>query len=338
MPTMPKRRLGKSGREVSALGLGCMGMSDFYGPADEAESIATIHAALDAGIMLLDTGDFYGMGHNEMLLREALKDCRRDQVFIQVKFGAQRDVAGAFLGNDARPAAVKTALAYTLRRLGTDYVDLYQPARLDPAVPIEETVGAIADCVRAGYVRYVGLSEMGALTIRRAHAVHPITAVQLEYSLMSRSLEAAILPTVRELGIGVTAYGVLSRGLLADPRRTPPTGRDFRAHFPRFQGDAFESNQRLVAALQQIAAEYNASTAQLAVAWVLSRGNDIIPLIGARTRAQLHEALGALDVSLGPYELERIAKSVPADRVIGARYGAAQMAMLDSESREKPAG
>ncbi len=338
MATMPKRRLGKSGPEVSALGLGCMGMSDFYGPADETESIATIHAALDAGITLLDTGDFYGMGHNELLLREALKDRRRDQLFIQVKFGAQRDRAGAFLGYDARPAAVKTALAYTLRRLGTDYVDLYQPARLDPAVPIEETVGAIADCVRAGYVRYVGLSEMGARTIRRAHAVHPITGVQLEYSLMSRGLEAAILPTVRELGMGVTAYGVLSRGLLADPRRKPPTGQDFRAHFPRFQGDAFEGNQRLVAALQQIAADHSVSTAQLAVAWVLSRGNDIIPLIGARTRAQLHEALGALDVSLGPDDLQRIAKSVPADRVIGTRYGPAQMAMLDSESRDNPAG
>ena len=278
------RRLGANGPEVSALGLGCMGMSDFYGPAAGAESLATIQAALDAGITLFDTGDFYGMGHNELLLREALRGGRRGRVFLQVKFGAQRDRTGAFLGFDARPSAVKTALAYTLRRLDTDYVDLYQPARLDPAVPIEDTVGAIADCVRAGYVRHVGLSEMGAVTIRRAHAVHPITAVQIEYSLMSRSLETAILPTVRALGIGVTAYGVLSRGLLSDPRRRPPAGPDFRAHFPRFQGENLRRNQMLVEALQGIAAEKGVTPAQLAIAWVLSRGVDVLPLIGARTR------------------------------------------------------
>ena len=325
------RRLGKDGPEVFILGLGCMGMSDFYGPTEEAESLATIHAALDAGITLFDTGDFYGMGRNELLLREALKGGNRERVFLQVKFGAQRDPAGAFLGFDARPTAVKTALAYTLKRLGTDYVDLYQPARLDPAVPIEDTVGAIVDCVRDGYVRHIGLSEMGAATIRRAHAVHPIMAVQLEYSLMSRSLEREILPTVRELGIGVTAYGVLSRGLLSGSRRQPLAGQDFRGHFPRFQGGNLQRNLALVQALQGIAQEKGATPAQLAIAWVLSRGTDIVPLIGARTRAQLREALGALDIALGPEDLDRIARTVPADEVAGARYGSAQMAMLDSE-------
>jgi len=308
-----------------------MGMSDFYGPADEAESLATIHAALDAGITLLDTGDFYGMGHNELLLREVLKGGRREQVFIQVKFGAQRDRTGAFLGYDARPAAVKTALAYTLRRLNTEYVDLYQPARLDPAVPIGETVGAIADCVRAGYVRHIGLSEMGAGTIRRAHAVHPITAVQLEYSVMSRGIEAAILPAVRALGIGVTAYGVLSRGLLSDARRTAPSGPDFRAHFPRFQGENLQKNRALVQALQDMAAARGAKPAQLAIGWVMSRGDDIVPLVGARTRAQLSEAIGALGLQLTAEELDRISRIVPDDQVAGTRYGPAQMAMLDSE-------
>jgi aryl-alcohol dehydrogenase-like predicted oxidoreductase len=326
-----KRRLGANGPELSVLGLGCMGMSDFYGPAEEAESIATIQTALEAGITLLDTGDFYGMGHNELLLREALKGRKRDRIFLQVKFGAQRDPAGAFIGYDARPAAVKTALAYSLKRLGTDYVDLYQPARLDPAVPIEETVGAIADLVRAGHVRHIGLSEMDAATIRRAHAVHSITAVQLEYSLMSRSLEVAILPAVRALGIGVTTYGVLSRGLLSGPRRLPPGTGDFRAHFPRFQGQNFQRNLGLVHGLLGIAEEKGVTPAQLAIAWVLSRGTDIVPLIGARTRAQLGEALGALDLTLGAADLERIALAVPAEQVGGARYGPTQMAMLDSE-------
>jgi len=328
------RRLGKAGPEVSIIGLGCMGMSDFYGPADETESLSTIRAALDAGITLLDTGDFYGMGHNELLLREALKGSRRERLFIQVKFGAQRDPTGAFLGYDARPAAVKTALAYTLRRLNTEYVDLYQPARLDPAVPIEDTLGAVADCVRAGYVRHIGLSEMGADTIRCAHAVHPIIAVQLEYSLMSRGLEREILPAVRALGIGVTAYGVLSRGLLSDAQRKPPAGSDFRAHFPRFQGENLQQNQALVQALHRIATGRGVTPTQLAIAWVLSRGDDIVPLIGARTRAQLSEAMGALEISLTAEELDRIARIVPADQVAGTRYGPAQMAMLDSERPE----
>jgi len=325
------RRLGRTGPEMAALGLGCMGMSDFYGPAERAESLATIEAALEAGVTLLDTGDFYGMGHNELLLRDALHGGKRAQVFLQVKFGAQHDPAGVFVGFDARPAAVKSALAYTLQRLGTDYVDLYQPARLDPAVPIEETIGAIAECVRAGSVRHIGLSEVGAATIRRAHAVHPILAVQLEYSLMSRSLETDILPAVRALGIGITAYGVLSRGLLSGTRREPPSVQDFRRHFPRFQGENFERNRALVGALESIAQEKMVTPAQLAIAWVLSRGTDIVPLIGARTRTQLREALGAFDVVLTRQELARIEQAVPATQVAGTRYGAAQMAMLDSE-------
>jgi len=328
---MRTRTLGQKGPALSLIGLGCMGMSDFYGPADTVESIATIHAALEAGITLLDTGDFYGMGRNELLLREALKGGKRDRVFLQVKFGAQRDPAGAFIGFDARPATVKNALAYTLQRLGTDHVDLYQPSRLDPAVPIEDTVGAIADLVRAGNVRYIGLSEMGAATIRRAHAVHPISAVQLEYSLMSRGIEAEILPTLRDLGIGVTAYGVLSRGLLGSRRRQPPGANDFRAHFPRFQGDTLERNLKLVEPLRAIARETGATPAQLAIAWVLARGTDILPLIGARTREQLNEALGSLDLALTKDEVDRIARAVPVDQVAGTRYGPTQMAMLDSE-------
>ena len=328
---MRTRTLGKNGPALSLIGLGCMGMSDFYGPADTAESIATIHAALEAGITLLDTGDFYGMGRNELLLREALKGGKRERVFLQVKFGAQRDPAGAFIGVDARPATVKNALAYTLQRLGTDHVDLYQPSRLDPAVPIEETVGTIADLVRAGYVRHIGLSEMGAANIRRAHAVHPIAAVQLEYSLMSRGIEAAILPAVRDLGIGVTAYGVLSRGLLSGRRGQPPGANDFRSHFPRFQGENLERNLKLVEALRAIAREKGATPAQLAIAWVLTRGTDILPVIGARTREQLRETLAAPELTLTKDEVDRIARAVPADQVAGTRYAAAQMAMLDSE-------
>src|ERR1700751_6501440 len=214
---MQTTTLGRGGPAVSRAGLGLMGMSGIYGEADDHESIATIRAAIDAGITLLDTGDFYGMGHNELLLRDALRGSgiARDKVFIQVKFGGQRDPSGAFVGHDASPAMVKSSLAYTLTRLGTDYVELYHPARLDPQVPIEDTVGAIAEMVQAGYVRHIGLSEVGADTIRRAHAVHPIAALQIEYSLMSRGIEAEILPAVRELGISITAYGILSRGLLS---------------------------------------------------------------------------------------------------------------------------
>ena len=329
---MDSHELGSNGPVVSRVGFGCLGMSDFYGPADEAENIATIHAALDAGITLLDTGDFYGMGHNELLIRKALRNRRRDTVFIQVKFGAQRDPEGAFIGHDARPAAVKTALAYTLTRLGTDYVDLYQPARLDQNVPIEETVGAIAELVQSGYVHHIGLSEVGADTIRRAHEVHPIAAIQMEYSLMSRTIEAEILPTVRELGIGVTAYGVLSRGLLSSTGLQPLGARDGRTRrFPRFQEENLRRNRELVRALEVIAKEKGATTAQLAIAWVLNRGDDIIPLIGARNRQRLQEALSALDLTLTEEELARIERAVPAERVAGTRYAEAQMSALDSE-------
>ena len=328
---MQTRPLGKNGPTLSALGLGCMALSGAYGAADRAESIATIHAALDAGITLLDTGDFYGMGHNELLLREALQGRDRSKVFIQVKFGAQRGPDGPYLGFDGRPAAVKTALAYTLQRLGTDYVDLYQPARLDPAVPIEETVGAIAELVQAGYVRHIGLSEMGVATIRRAAAVHPIAQLQIEYSLLSRGIEKEILPVVRELGIGITAYGVLSRGLIGRNAGKRPAGNDFRAHSPRWQGENLQHNLALVERLRAIAAEKGATEAQLAIAWVLSRGEDILPLIGAKTRSQLAESLGALDVHLSAEELRRIEEAVPADAVAGARYPEAGMRTLDSE-------
>ncbi|MEZ4515760.1 MAG: aldo/keto reductase [Chloroflexota bacterium] len=329
---MLTRSLGASGLQVSAGGLGCMGMSDLYGPADEAESIATIHAALDAGITLLDTGDFYGMGHNEMLIRDALRGRNREQVAISVKFGVLRDPGGGWNGGDARPVAVKNFLAYTLRRLGTDYIDVYRPSRLDPNVPIEETVGAIAELVQAGYVRYIGLSEVGADTLRRAHAVHPISDLQIEYSLISRGIEDEILPTCRELGIGVTAYGVLSRGLLSGHWSRERAGTpDFRSHLPRFTGENLERNLALVEALRGVAQEQNATVAQIAIAWVLSRGQDIVPLIGARRRERLAESLGALDVELSVTELDMIEQAVPKDAVAGDRYDPRAMSMLDSE-------
>jgi aryl-alcohol dehydrogenase-like predicted oxidoreductase len=335
---MQTTTLGRGGPVVSRAGLGLMGMSGIYGQADDQESIATIHAALDAGITLLDTGDFYGMGHNELLLRDALRrGVPRDSVFIQVKFGGQRDPSGAFIGHDASPAAAKNSLAYTLTRLGTDYVDLYQPARLDPQVPIEETVGAIAEMIRAGYVRHIGLSEVGAETIRRAHAVHPIAALQIEYSLMSRGIEAEILPAVRELGISVTAYGILSRGLLSSgTARLAPD--DPRARFPRFSGDNHARNLELLAALETIAERKGGgevggevTAAQLAIAWVASRGEDIIPLIGTKRRDRLGEALEALDLTLSADDLAAIEAAVPAAAVAGDRYAAAQVAALDSE-------
>jgi aryl-alcohol dehydrogenase-like predicted oxidoreductase len=332
---MDTRTLGTTGLAVSAVGLGCMGMSDFYGPADEAESIATIQAALDAGIILLDTGDYYAAGHNELLIREALGGRKREQAVVSVKFGLMRGPDGRIVGNDLRPLAVKNFLAYTLRRLGTDYVDVYRPGRIFPDVPIEETVGAIGEMVEAGYVRYLGLSEVGAETIRRARAVHPVSDVQIEYSLISRGIEEEILPTCRELGIGVTAYGVLSRGLLSghwSKEREESLGRhDFRASAPRFTGENLERNLALVEALRALADEKDATVAQLAIGWALSRGDDVVPLVGARTRERLAESLGAVDLELTPDDLARIEETVPADAVAGERYHAEQMAILDSE-------
>jgi aryl-alcohol dehydrogenase-like predicted oxidoreductase len=339
---METTTLGRGGPVVSRAGLGLMGMSGIYGEADDQESLATIQAAVDAGITLLDTGDFYGMGHNELLLRDALRrGIPRDSVFVQVKFGGQRDPAGAFIGHDASPAAVKNSLAYTLTRLGTDYIDLYQPARLDPRVPIEDTVGAIAEMVKAGYVRHIGLSEMGADTIRRAHAVHPIAALQIEYSLMSRGIEAEILPAVRELGIAVTAYGILSRGLLSSGTARLAPG-DPRTRFPRFSGDNHARNLELLAALEAMAERVGGgdagrggvTAAQLAIAWVASRGDDIIPLIGTKRRDRLAEALKALDLTLSDDDLAAIEAAVPAGEVAGERYDQAQLANLDAERRQ----
>ena len=325
---MMTRPLGAAGPTVSALSLGCMGMSGMYGPSEEAESIATIHAALDAGINLLDTGDFYGMGHNEMLIGRAIEG-RRNQVLLSVKFGAMRMPPGAFIGLDGRPKAVKNFLSYSLQRLRTDHIDIYRLTRPDPEVPIEDTVGAIAELIQAGYVRYVGMSESGAATVRRAHAVHPVCDLQIEYSLISRGLEREILPTLRELGIAVTAYGVLSRGLLAGSR--PAAKGDFRVNLPRFSGQNFEQNQRVVAAVADIAAERGVSPSQLAIAWVLSRGTDIIPVVGARTRRQLAESLAALDVVLAPEDAARLEQACRAELVAGTRYDAVQMQHLDSE-------
>jgi aryl-alcohol dehydrogenase-like predicted oxidoreductase len=331
---MSYRRLGSTGPETSTLGLGCMGMSDFYGPADRKESIATIHAALEAGITLLDTGDFYGMGHNELLIAEALAAHPREQVRISVKFGALRDPAGAWSGYDSRPAAVKNFLTYSLRRLRVDYIDVYRPARLDPAVPIEDTVGAIAEMITAGYVRQVGLSEVGGATLRRASAVHPISDLQIEYSLVSRGIETEILPVCRELGIGITAYGVLSRGLISGhwSKRRMNAG-DFRAMSPRFQGDNLENNLRLVEQLRAIASDIGCTVAQVAIAWVAAQGADIIPLVGARRRDRLSESLGALSVQLSGEQLHLLTAAAPADAVAGSRYPAAQLAHLDSEKR-----
>lgn len=336
---MKQVRLGKTGTRVSRIGLGAMGMSDLYGPADRAESIATLHAAMDAGITLIDTGDFYGMGHNEMLIREALEGRKREQVLISVKFGALREPGGKWLGYDARPVAVKNFCAYSLKRLGTDCIDIYRPARLDPNVPIEDTVGAIADLVKAGHVRHIGLSEVSAETIRRAHAVHPISDLQIEYSMISRGIEqpdaGGILATARELGIAVTAYGVLSRGLISGHWSQQREGeQDFRGMMsPRFQGDNLRKNLSLVERLREFAASRGASMAQLAIAWVLAQGDDIVPLIGARRRDRLQEALGALDVDLTRADLEQLSQLLPPDAVAGTRYDAAHMAHLDSERR-----
>jgi aryl-alcohol dehydrogenase-like predicted oxidoreductase len=324
----PTRKLGATGPEVFPIALGCMGMSGMYGASDDAESIATIHAAIDAGVNLLDTGDFYGMGHNEMLLGRALRFCR-DQVLLSVKFGAQRGPNGAWLGYDSRPAAVKTALAYSLKRLGVDYLDIYRPARLDPNVPIEDTIGAIAQMVKAGYVRHIGLSEVGPDTIRRAAAVHPIVDLQIEYALVSRNPEAKIFPVLEELGIAATTYGALSRGLLSGSQ--PSGAGDIRTYLPRFKGDNHIANQHLAARLKEFAAAKGITPAQLAIAWVLAKSSSIIPVVGSRTRSQIAEALGALDVRLTPDEMAELEAAVPAEAVAGTRYDPMQMKQLDSE-------
>ena len=333
MTKIATRKLGSTGPIVSAIGLGCMGMSDLYGPADDAESVATIGAALDAGVTLLDTGDYYGMGHNELLIRKALRERGRERVALSVKFGALRDPAGAWLGFDGRPAAVKNFLAYSLRRLGTDHVDIYRPGRLDPTVPIEETVGAIGEMVKAGYVRHVGLSEVGADTVRRAHAAHPISDLQIEYSLLSRGIEDQILPACRQLGVGVTAYGVLSRGLLSGhwSKERALTKGDFRGHAPRFTGANLERNLALVNALRVIADQRHATVAQVAIAWVLSRGPDVVPLVGARRRDALTEAIGAATLALGEDDLRQIESAVPKGAAAGDRYPPGVLAHMDSE-------
>lgn len=329
---MRTRLLGSTGTAVSTIGLGCMGMSGMYGPTERAESMATLHAALEAGINVLDTGDFYGMGHNEMLIGEALRGVPREKLCISVKFGALRDAAGGWSGYDCRPAAVKNFLAYSLQRLGLDYIDIYRPARLDPNVPIEDTVGAIGDMVRAGYVRHIGLSEVGEQTIRRAAATHPICDLQIEYSLISRGIEDGILQTCRELGIGITAYGVLSRGLLSGHwQKAKAAAGDFRAMSPRFQGGNIDHNLALVEALRGIAQAKGASVAQIAIAWVLAQGQDIIPLIGARRRDRLAEAIGSLAVVLTPEDLRAIERAIPKGAAAGDRYPSAQLAHLDSE-------
>jgi aryl-alcohol dehydrogenase-like predicted oxidoreductase len=330
---MQTRKLGRTGPQVAQLGLGLMGMSDLYGPADRGESLATIRAALDAGVTLLDTGDFYGMGHNELLLREALAAGGRERVQISVKYGAMRDPAGNWVGMDTRPAATKNFAAYTLKRLGVEHIDIYRPARLDPNVPIEETMAGLAELVKAGYVKHIGLSEVGSETLRRAHAVHPVADLQIEYSLISRGIENGILQTCRELGIGITAYGVLSRGLISGHWSKQREGeQDFRGlASPRFQGENLDRNLALVEKLRAIAGELGVSVAQVAIAWVAAQGDDIVPLVGARTRVRLQEALASTTLQLSASDLARLEQAVPADAAAGDRYGAHSASSLDSE-------
>jgi aryl-alcohol dehydrogenase-like predicted oxidoreductase len=326
---MQTTNLGKSGPAVGVLGLGAMGMSGAYGLADRSESIATVHAALDAGVTLIDTGDFYGNGHNELLLAEALRGQDRDSYQLSVKFGGLVGPGPSFLGVDTRPVAVKNFVAYSLTRLGVDHIDVYRPARLDPAVPIEDTIGAIAELVDAGLVRHIGLSEVGPETIRRAHAVHPIVDLQIEYSLISRAVETAVLPLLRELGIGMTAYGVLSRGLISGHWQAGRAGPgDVRGFTPRFAAGNVEHNLGLVEELRRIAAVKGCTVAQLAIAWVAAQGPDIVPLVGARTRTRLDEAVPALDVTLTADDLAEIDKALPAGSAKGDRYPTAMMTGL----------
>jgi len=332
---MKTRQLGRTGPKVSEIGLGCMGMSDAYGPADRSESLATIDAAIASGVTLLDTGDFYGSGHNEMLIGEALRRYRRDDILLSVKYGALRDARGMFVGQDCRPAATRNFLAYSLTRLGVDHIDIYRPARLDPAVPIEDTIGAIADLVKAGYVKHIGLSEVGPATIRRAAAVHPISDLQIEYSLVVRGVEEQILPACRELGIAITAYGVLARGLISGhwTKARSEGARDMRQSSSRFVGDDLDHNLRLVEALRAIAESRGASVAEIAVAWVLSRGEDVVPLVGARKRSQWVESSAAASRALSKADLEAIEAAIPAGAAKGERYPPAALAHLDSERK-----
>ncbi|WP_033345562.1 aldo/keto reductase [Catenuloplanes japonicus] len=328
---MQTRRLGSTGPQVGALGLGAMGMSDFYGVTDRAESIRTVHAALDGGVTLIDTGDFYGMGHNELLLAEALRGRDRDSYVLSVKFGALRGVDHGFGPADHRPEAVRNFAAYSLRRLGVDHLDIYRPAGSDPAVPIEETMGAVKELIDAGYVRHAGLSEVGAETVRRAHAVTPIADLQIEYSLITRAVEAEVLPALRELGVGLTAYGVLSRGLISghwNPDRTAAPGDVRGVLSPRFQGGNITHNLALVEALRQVAAAKGCTVAQLAIAWVAAQGADIVPLVGARSRERLAEALPAVDITLSADDVAAIETAVPKGSARGDRYPAAMMARL----------
>jgi aryl-alcohol dehydrogenase-like predicted oxidoreductase len=324
------RKLGASGEMVFPIALGCMGMSGMYGPTEERESLATIQMAIESGVNVLDTGDFYGMGHNEHLIAKAIQS-QRNKVLLSVKFGALRGPDGAWLGFDSRPTAVKSSLAYSLNRLGVDCIDIYRPARLDPKVPIEETMGALSECVKAGYIRYIGLSEVGPETIRRAHAIHPIVDLQIEYSILSRSPEAAILPLLNELGISVTAYGILSRGLISQSR--PAASGDNRAYLPRFRGENKSQNEKLIAKLKSLADGKGVTTSQLAIAWALAKGENIIATIGSRNRTQLKEALGALQIQLTTQEIQEIETQVPAGEVAGTRYDEHQMKALDSEKR-----
>ncbi|MCP3137928.1 aldo/keto reductase [Pyxidicoccus xibeiensis] len=320
-------KLGSTGPEVYPLGLGCMGMSGMYGASDDAEGIRTIQTAIDRGVTLIDTGDFYGMGHNELLVGRAIAG-RRERVQLSVKFGALRGPDNSWGGVDTRPAAVKNFAAYSLKRLGVDVIDIYRPARLDPAVPIEDTIGAIADLVKAGYVRHIGLSEVGVETLRRAHKVHPIVDLQIEYSLASRGPEADIFPVLKELGISATLYGVLSRGLLSGSK---PKGQgDFRAYLPRFTGANREKNEGVVAALQRFAQERRMTPGQLAIAWVLAKQPGFVPVVGSRTVAQLEDALGALG---RPLSQEDLAALESLGSISGERYAPEQMRHLDSERR-----
>ena len=320
-------RLGATGPTVLPIGLGCMGMSGMYGTTDDEESVRTIEAAIDAGVGLFDTGDFYGMGHNELLIGRAIRG-KRDKVTLSVKLGALRTPDGGFSGVDTRPAAVKNFVAYSLKRLGTDVIDIVRPARLDPSVPIEDTVGALADLVKAGYVKHVALSEMGVETVRRAHRVHPIVDLQIEYSIASRAPEEKIFPALDELGVSATLYGVLSRGLLSGKKPGPG---DFRAFLPRFAADAGNTNQRLVTAFSAFAEERGMTAGQLGVAWALAKRPTDVTLVGAKTQAQLADALVALDKKLDAPSLEALDLLVPKGSFVGDRYGKDQMAHLDSE-------